>query len=126
MPSPESTIQIDIFNWIREQETKHPVLRTIFHTPNSFFGTNFGVITHLKKMGMRKGVYDIIVPVSKGNYAGLWIEVKKPKGKLSLEQLQYIDLINNHSDFPTLFKTTYNAGEGIQIIKDYLKIKEEV
>ena len=126
MPSPESTIQIDIFNWIREQETKHPVLRTIFHTPNSFFGTNFGVITHLKKMGMRKGVYDIIVPVSKENYAGLWIEVKKPKGKLSLEQLQYIDLINNHSDFPTLFKTTFDAREGIQIIKDYLKIKEEV
>jgi hypothetical protein len=125
MPSPESTIQIDIFNWIREQETKHPVLRTIFHTPNSFFGTNFGVITHLKKMGMRKGVYDIIVPVSKENYAGLWIEVKKPKGKLSLEQLQYIDLINNHSDFPTLFKTTFDAKEGIQIIKDYLKIKEE-
>jgi hypothetical protein len=76
-------------------------------------------------MGMRKGVYDIIVPVSKGNYAGLWIEVKKPKGKLSLEQLQYIDLINNHSDFPTLFKTTFIAEEGIQIIKDYLKIKEE-
>ena len=126
MPSPEATIQIDIFNWIREQETKHPVLRTIFHTPNSFFGTNFGVITHLKKMGMRKGVYDIIVPVSKGNYAGLWIEVKKPKGKLSLEQLQYIDLINNHSDHPTLFKTTFIAEEGIQIIKDYLKIKEEV
>ena len=125
MPSPEATIQIDIFNWIREHELKHPVLRTIFHTPNSFFGTNFGVITHLKKMGMRKGVYDIIVPVSKGNYAGLWIEVKKPKGKLSLEQLQYIDLINNNSDHPTLFKTTYDAGEGIQIIKDYLKIKEE-
>lgn len=126
MPSPEATIQIEIFNWIREQEPKHPVLKTIFHTPNSFFGTNFGVITHLKKMGMRKGVYDIIVPVSKGNYAGLWIEVKKPKGKLSLEQLQYIDLINNHSDHPTLFKTTFDAEEGIQIIKSYLKIKEEV
>ena len=122
MPSPEATIQIDIFNWIREHENKHPVLKTIFHTPNSFFGTNFGVITHLKKMGMRKGVYDIIVPVSKGNYAGLWIEVKKPKGKLSPEQLEYIDLINNHSDFPTLFKTTYDTQEGIDIIKDYLQI----
>ena len=122
MPSPEATIQIEIFNWIRENENTFPALKTIFHTPNSFFGTNFGVITHLKKMGMRKGVYDIILPISKHNYAALWIEVKKPKGKLSPEQLEYISLINDNSDLPTLFKTTYCSEEGIKIIKDYLQI----
>jgi hypothetical protein len=120
MPKPEATIQIQIFDWIRQHQEEYPILQTIFHTPNSFFGTNFAVIKHLKNMGMKKGIYDIIVPISKNHYASLWIEIKAEKGKLTQEQKNIATLINYHSDIPILFKTSSSAEESINIIKSYL------
>ena len=122
MPKPEATTQIQIFNWIREHQEEFPILQTIFHTPNSFFGTNFGMIKHLKNMGMKKGIYDIIVPISKNQYASLWIEIKAEKGKLSKEQKDIATLINQHSDLPILFKTSSSTEESINIIKTYLHL----
>ena len=120
--SKESSEQIKIFLWIKENEEVYPVLKTIFHTPNSFFGTGFAIIMWLKKLGMRKGVYDIIVPIAKKGYSSLWIEMKKEKGKLSSEQKMFSELINLYSDFPTKFEICYNSDNCIKLIKEYLDI----
>jgi hypothetical protein len=122
MPTPESTIQINVFLWIKNNENDHDVLKTIYHTPNSFFGTNFGVIQHLKKMGMRKGIYDLIIPISTEKYSSLWIEIKAKKGKLSDEQKTIAELINKHSTLPTKFITAYDEETAINAIKDYLQL----
>lgn len=122
MPKPEAIQQILIFNWIREHQEQFPALKTVFHTPNSFFGTNFGVIKHLQNMGMKKGIYDIIVPISKDSYSALWIEIKSSKGKLSKEQIEIASLINEHSDIPILFQTHTNSESAIDSIKRYLHI----
>jgi hypothetical protein len=118
----EGQIQIEVFNWIRANEEEHPVLKVVYHTPNSFFGTSFGVVMWLKKLGMRKGVYDIIVPISKQGYSSLWIEIKKGKGKLTPEQNMFSEIINQYSDNPTMFKVFYDADSCIQSIKSYLSI----
>lgn len=118
----ESLHQIEIFLWIKEHEEEYPVLKTIFHTPNSFFGTNFGVIQWLKKLGMRKGVYDIIIPIAKQGYAAYWIEIKKEKSKLTTEQKQFQELINKYSDTPTKFEIFYDSESCLKSIKEYLQI----
>lgn len=118
----EGQIQVAVFDWIKENEENFPVLKVIFHTPNSFFGTSFGVIMWLKKLGMRKGVYDIIVPISKNGYSSLWIEIKNGKGKLSPEQKMFSELINTYSDNPTKFEVFYDSDSCIRCIKDYLQI----
>lgn len=118
----EGQIQIQVFNWIRANEEHYPVLKVIFHTPNSFFGTSFGVIMWLKQLGLRKGVYDIIVPVAKHGYSSLWIEIKKGKGKLTEEQKMFKEIISEHSDIPTKFETFYDAESCINSIKEFLDI----
>ncbi len=40
-------------------------------------------------MGVRKGVHDYLLPVARGKYHGLWLELKpdiKPKPKATTEQ----------------------------------------
>jgi hypothetical protein len=118
----EGQIQIAIMDWVRANEEEHPVLKVVYHTPNSFFGTGYGVIMWLKKLGMRKGVYDIIVPISKQGYSSLWIEIKKGKGKLTPEQKMFSELINLYSDNPTKFEVFYDADSCINSIKDYLSL----
>ena len=118
----ESSVHIPIVNWIKENEENYEVLKTIFHCPNSFFGTSFSIVAWLKKLGLRKGVYDLIVPIAKDGYAGLWIEVKTIKGKLSTEQKDYMRLINQYSDIPTKFIVVTDAENGISAIKNYLSI----
>jgi hypothetical protein len=118
----EGQIQIAIMDWVRANEEEHPVLKVVYHTPNSFFGTGFGVVIWLKKLGMRKGVYDIIVPISKQGYSSLWIEIKKGKGKLTPEQKMFSELINQYSDHPTKFEVFTDSESCIQCIKDYLGV----
>jgi hypothetical protein len=89
---------------------------------HSFFGTGYGVIIWLKKLGMSKGVYDIIVPIAKKGYSSFWIEMKKEKGKLSSEQKMFSELINLYSDFPTKFEICYSSDNCIKLIKEYLDI----
>jgi len=120
--SKESEEHIKVFEWIFRNEEKYPVLKTIYHCPSSFFGSNFGVIVWLKKLGWRKGIYDLIIPISKDGYSGYWIEFKAPKKKLSKEQSEIQQLISEYSDNPYKFAVFYDAGECIKSIEQYLGI----
>ena len=118
----ESIEHIKVFDWIKLNEEEFPVLKTIFHCPSSFFGTNFSVIMWLKKLGFRRGIYDLIIPIAKHKYSGYWIEFKAEKKKLSKDQVAIKDLITQYSDNPTKFEVFYDADSCIKSIKDYLSI----
>jgi len=118
----EGQIQIQVMDWVRNNEEAYEQLKVIYHTPNSFFGTGFGVIQWLKKLGMRKGVHDIIIPIAKNGYSSYWIEIKKEKSKLTIEQKMFQELINKYSDTPTKFEVFTDADSCIDSIKDYLSI----
>ena len=118
----ESIEHIKVFDWIKTNEEEYPVLKTIFHCPSSFFGTNFSVIMWLKKLGFRRGIYDLIIPIAKHGYSGYWIEFKAEKKKLSKDQVSIKELITQYSDNPTNFEIFYDADSCINSIKDYLSI----
>ena len=120
--TPESIEHMKVFSWIQDNEQLYPVLKTIYHCPSSFFGTNFGVIMWLKKLGFRRGIYDLIIPIAKQGYSGYWIEFKAEKKKLSKDQVIIKDLINEYSDYPTKFEFFYDAESCIDSIKDYLSL----
>lgn len=120
--SKESVEHIKVVEWIKANEEQYPQLSTIYHVPNSFFGTGFGVIQWLKKLGMRKGIYDLIIPISKNNYCSYWIEFKAPGKKLTPEQKQIPHLINTYSDLPVKYEIFYDADSCIQSIKEYLTL----
>ena len=120
--SKESIEHIKVVDWIKANEEQHPELLTIYHVPNSFFGTNFGVVQWLKKLGMRKGIYDLIVPIAKHNYCSYWIEFKTPGKKLTAEQKQIPIIINTYSDLPVKYEVFYDAESCIASIKEYLSL----
>lgn len=48
---------------------------------------------NLKAEGVRAGVADTFLPVPRGGYHGLYIEMKKPGGKPTEEQLAFRDFV---------------------------------
>lgn len=74
----------------------------------------------LKRMGMKAGVPDLCIPVGKGGYFGLYIEMKYGKNKTTPAQDSWLELLSrNH------YKccVCYGADEAINTIKGYMKLK---
>ena len=70
-----------------------PELKTMFAIPN---GGQRSIVTatRLKKEGVRRGVPDIFAPIARGNYHGLFIEMKIENGRVSTHQLEYLKALN--------------------------------
>lgn len=84
---PEQIAHINIVNWFHYN---FPDLTDDFHhfANERKCSINQGKI--LKKMGVKKGVSDFFLALPVGGKAGLWIELKIGKGKLSQEQASFI------------------------------------
>ncbi|CEQ26693.1 VRR-NUC domain-containing protein [[Clostridium] sordellii] len=117
----EEQEQIAIMDWCRWQERHHPELKMIFHIVNEGQRSpRFGVI--LQKMGMKKGIPDICLPVPNKQFHGLYIELKADKTKrISKEQKEWLEKLSIHG-----YKAVRANGaeEAIGVIKEYLNIKE--
>lgn len=89
----ESAEQAALFKWAHMARGKHPELRLLFHIPNE--GKRDPWTGHrLLELGLRPGVPDICLPVPRGGYHGLFIELKRRKGgTVSEDQREWIDAL---------------------------------
>lgn len=87
----------------------------IFHIPNGAYGAK-----NLSRQGVRAGVPDLMIPVARGAYHGLFIEMKIKKGTVSEKQRRWIDLLNKQK---YLAIVAYGAEEAIQIFQKYIKLR---
>lgn len=86
----ETQEQIALFEWADLQLNRYPELKLMFHVPNE--GKRSVVLgKQMKRMGLKTGVPDVILPVAKGRYHGLAIEMKSLKGKPTAAQLNWIE-----------------------------------
>ena len=86
----EAEEQAMLFKWADFQSLKYPALRLMFHVPN---GGSRDLIEarNLKKQGVKAGVPDIFLPVARGGFHGLFIEMKRQDGgRLSEAQADYL------------------------------------
>ena len=65
----------------------------IFHIPNGG-SRNKREAKNLKRQGVKAGVPDLCIPVAKGGFHGLYIEMKAEGGKPTEKQLEWIELLN--------------------------------
>lgn len=92
IPAPrESVEQTRLFQWAHLAMGKYPELALMYHIPNG--GSRHKLeAAHLKAQGVRAGVPDICLPVARGPYHGLYIELKREDGgKLSATQSEWLD-----------------------------------
>lgn len=84
----ETQEQIWLLKWGQQPtiRRKYPDLKYLFHIPNERSDKRQAAI--LKKMGVKRGVPDLCLPVARGQFYGLFIEMKRTKGgKASDDQL---------------------------------------
>lgn len=82
----ESAHQTALFAWAALNTKEHPELVWLHHIPN---GGSRGDSAQsrairggqLKAQGVRQGVADLCLPVRRGDWSGLYIEMKKPTEK---------------------------------------------
>lgn len=84
----EHQIQKAAFEIIRLRENADWRYRLIYAIPNGGL-RHIGVAKKMKDEGQRSGVWDIAVDVPCNNFAGLKIEVKKPGGRLTKDQISF-------------------------------------
>jgi len=87
--SSEHAEQVALFQWA----ANIPELETMYATPNA--GKRPGSQgAWMVAEGLKKGVPDIHLPVARGGYHSLWIELKHGKNKTTKEQEWWLERLN--------------------------------
>ncbi len=86
----EEVEQTQLFTWASWAAGAYPELPLMFHIPNGGH-RNKATAAKLKAAGVKAGVPDIFLPVAKGGYFGLFIELKRADGGVvSSAQKEYL------------------------------------
>lgn len=118
--------QAALFAWASENEDAHPELALLFAVPNGGklpYTRNAKGKTYspqriaLVAEGMKAGVPDVCLPIARGRFHSLWIEMKRKPNKPTQEQLQWIDALRHYGNCACI---CYGAEEAISTIMAYL------
>lgn len=112
----EAQEQSDLFRWADLAKGKYPELTLMFHIPNGG-SRNVAEAANLKKQGVKAGVPDLFLPVARGQYHGLFIEMKASKGRLMENQKTWLRRLNNQG---YLALVAWGYDEAVRIIEGYL------
>ena len=113
----EDAEQRTIFAWAELQKAAMPELAMLYAIPN---GGKRAIKTAvaLKQQGVKAGVPDMCLPVARGGYHGLYIELKRQKGgTVSETQKSWITALAEQGYKAVVCK---GADEAIGTIKEYL------
>jgi hypothetical protein len=72
----------------------------------------------MKKMGVKPGVSDLLLPIPRKGFHGLWIELKAKKGKPTKEQLEWLDKMTAEGYAAVL---CYGCLSAIKTIEQYMR-----
>lgn len=115
----EAEEQMCIFRWADYMGEQKPELKLLYHVPNGG-KRDIGTAKKLKSEGVKAGVPDIVLPVARGGYHGLYIELKVGKNKPTALQKEWLERLKQEG-----YYTTWCMGSkaAIQVIEDYLQME---
>ena len=112
--------QVELFEWIEKNKDAYKELEFIFATLNGV-RLPMGLAMKSKRMGMKAGVPDIIFPIPRGHYHGLFIEMKRTKGGVvSPDQIKWQTFLVNNNYYHQVCR---GARQAVEIIMTYLLLK---
>lgn len=116
--APEDAEQITVMEWAAANEYRYPQLAFLLHIPNGGSRRKAEAVK-LRRMGVKPGVPDLFLPVPRGSYAGLWIEMKRKDGVLSSLQSGFLQAM---ASFGYCCAVCRGADEAIARLEAYLKL----
>lgn len=126
--------QVTVVEWANLSLGKYPELKLLYAIPNaSGFantkpfvknGVKLPPLPLLKKIkeGLKKGIPDLCLPVARGGYHSLYIEMKRFDGKLSKDQVDIQSALVEQGHYVA---TCYDASEAIKVLSRYLEMRTE-
>lgn len=114
----EDNEQMTLFEWAKRMQARYPELRLLYHIPNEGRRTaREGA--RLKAMGLKSGVPDLCLPVARGAFHALYIELKAPKnGRITEHQKEWLNglaLAGNDTH------VCYGWEEAAEVLRGYLE-----
>lgn len=113
----ESSEQINLFAWAKLSQSKYPELSLLHAIPNAG-KRNVIQGARMKKEGMLAGVSDIMLPVSRNGWHGLYVELKVKGGTTSASQKWWIEQTTKQG---YLSVVCFGWIEAKEIIEGYLE-----
>lgn len=117
----EDTEQIAVIQWANWNSSKWPELEMLHHCPNGG-SRNKAEAVKLKQMGVVPGMPDLDLPVEKGAYHGLCIEMKYDRGTLQENQKRKLRLLAEQGRYCAV---CYGAEEAVKVLKEYLRLERD-
>lgn len=117
----ESVEQQCLFRWAAFQSGRYPELKLLYHVPNGG-SRKKSEAGRFRAEGVKAGVPDLCLPVARGEYHGLYIELKRLKhSKTSEDQKAWIEKLNEQGYCAVVCKGWEAAAK---VITEYLNMEE--
>ena len=123
MPSKasEHLEQSRFFAVIRRMEPLYPGLRGAFAIPNGFLDTKAKRIRATQE-GVLSGVPDVFIPWPLGGFHGLFLEFKRPGGRVTRGQEEYLALMASRG---YKAEVVFGLREALEVLKAYMEVGPE-
>lgn len=120
MKTRESNEQASLMVWAAYQAGRFPELELLYHIPNGGSRNSIEAY-HLKEQGVKAGVPDLCLPVARGAFHGLYIELKIKGNKPTTKQRDWIERLREQG---YKAEVCYGWEEASGVILDYLNLKK--
>lgn len=117
----EDEEQEKLFDWAKLYECRYPELRALFHIPNGGL-RDVRVAKKLKRQGVKPGVSDLFLSAPKGQYHGLYIEMKIKGNHATDKQIEWLRLVK---DYGYATAICYGYQEARNTILKYLSLNDK-
>lgn len=121
-PKTEAQHQTNVIRWSMAVRDRYPELVLLYHIPNG--GSRDSVEgKHLKEQGVKSGVPDLHLPCPRGEYHGLYIEMKTEVRTESDNQAWWRRRLTEQGYFATV---CHGWDSAVRTIEWYLELPCEV
>lgn len=114
----EATEQERVINWATFYAKDFPELDLLYHVPNGG-SRNQLEAANLKRQGVKAGVPDLVLPVPRQQFHGLYVEMKWGKNTTTEKQDWWLEQLRQQG-----YKTAvcWSAEEAMDVIANYMGI----
>lgn len=112
----ESGNQETLMQWAELQADRMPELHHLYHIPNG--GKRDAMTARaMKRQGVKAGVPDLCLPVARGRYHGLYIELKAGKNCATKNQMEWLGFLGRENYYAAI---CYGWRAAAWVLTEYL------